>query len=89
MSRNSQSPQISKHRTKHYIGIGGMSGYLQFLLAPVFLEVILVTKEVSKYIFQKFFNFSGLPPKNPILASLAKNWLFESRKGLFLRCFVR
>ena len=48
MTRNSQSPQIPKHRTKRYTGIGGMSGYLQFLLAPVFLEVILVTREVSK-----------------------------------------
>ena len=39
-----------------------MRDYLQFLLAPLFLEVILVTKEVSKKVFERF-NFGGLPPK--------------------------
>ena len=66
-----------------------MRDYLKFLLAPLFLEVILITKEVSKTIFSKIFNFGDLPPKSPILASLAKNWLFESRKGHLPRCFVR
>ena len=60
----------------NHIGAGGMSGYLQFLLAPLFLEVNLANKEVSKKIFQKFSILAVCPQKN----LLAKNWLFESRK---------
>ena len=46
-------------------GVGGMRDYLQFLLAPLFLEVILVTKEVSEQPFSKIFNFGCLPPRKP------------------------
>ena len=66
-----------------------MRDYLRFLLAPLFLEVILVTKEVSKKIYRNVSILAVCPPKNPILASIAINWLFESRKGNLLHCFVR
>ena len=38
-----------------------MRGYLQFLLAPLFFDVILVTKEGSKEFFENC-NFGSLPP---------------------------
>ena len=69
------------------VGVGGMRGYLEFLLAPLFLEVILIAKKVMKKRCQKVYLLAVCPSKNPILALLAKNWLFESRKGHLLHCF--
>ena len=31
------------------VGVGGMRDYLQFMLAPLFLKVSLVTKEVTPF----------------------------------------
>ena len=69
------------------VGVGGMRRYLQFLLAPLFLEVIWSLRKFQKN-FLKICSFDGLPPpkKTPILAFLARSWLFESRKGHLL-CF--
>ena len=44
--------------------VGSMRDHLQFLLAPLFLEVILVTKEVSKKIFENF-QFWRFAPQKP------------------------
>ena len=40
-----------------------MRDYLQFLLAPLFLEVILVTKEVLKKLFENFQFWQFAPQK--------------------------
>ena len=62
-----RSSPIEHKQVLAKVGGGGMRGYLQFLLAPLCLKVILVTKEISK-ILQKFSILVVCPPKTPIFA---------------------